>query len=197
MGPSGHDNGAERRAFEAIYADHASAVAAYALRRARSEDVGDVVAETFIVVWRRLAEVPGEPETRPWVLGVARRALANQRRGRNRRTELGRKLQGLVPVAVGDPAELVSGGELDPVLRAIEQLSETDRELLRLVAWEQLSPTEIALVMGLSAVTVRKRLHRARERLRQAIERQQPRPVRRRAPALADHPPWFLETGPR
>ena len=75
-----------------MYEPHAKSVAGYALRRFGADDAGDVVAEAFLVAWRRLADVPPEPETRPWLIGVARHVSANQARGNRRRNELGRKL---------------------------------------------------------------------------------------------------------
>ena len=85
VAPPGHQ---ER--FRHVYAEHFDRVLGYALRRvARPEDAADVVSETFLVAWRRLGDVPEEPRTRLWLYGVARRVLANQRRGDRRRTALG------------------------------------------------------------------------------------------------------------
>jgi DNA-directed RNA polymerase specialized sigma24 family protein len=72
---------------ESLYRAHASSVPAYARRRLASPArADDIVSDVFLVVWRRLDEVPGEP--RPWRYGVARRALANRRRGEHRMTAL-------------------------------------------------------------------------------------------------------------
>jgi RNA polymerase sigma-70 factor (ECF subfamily) len=64
---------------------------------------------------------------------------------------------------------------------ALAQLAPEDREVLRLSAWEELTPVEIATVLGVSQVAVRSRLHRARRRLRAALRRTrepaQPTPV--------------------
>ena len=78
--------------FEALYQEQVGAVAAYALRRASRETSEDVVAETFLVAWRRLEDVPFEKPL-PWLYGVARRTLANQRRAAVRRDALGTRLQ--------------------------------------------------------------------------------------------------------
>jgi RNA polymerase sigma-70 factor, ECF subfamily len=73
------------RAFRDLYAAHFDAVLGFALRRVdRPEDAGDVTADTFLVAWRRLAHAPQGPELRPWLYGVARRVLANHRRGERR-----------------------------------------------------------------------------------------------------------------
>src|SRR4051794_41828077 len=60
-----------------LYADHGRDVLAYALRRSpEAEDAADVVAETFLIAWRRLADVPEGDDERLWVYGVARGAAA-------------------------------------------------------------------------------------------------------------------------
>ena len=148
--------------FEQVYGAHARPVLGYALRRTTEpEDAADVVAETFLVALRRLDEVPEEPLTRPWLYGVARRVLANQRRGRRRRGDLGDRLRDqLVAAGVPDPAETaVARADVE---RLLGRLSDTEREVLELSAWEGLEPREIAEVLGISAVAARVRLTRAR-----------------------------------
>ena len=126
---------------EALFAEHGRGVWAYARRRTSAADADEVVSETFLVAWRRLDDVPDEP--RPWLLGVARRCLANLERGQHRRTALEQRLAAQ-PAATDRP-------ELD-VHRALERLSAKDRE-------------EAAVVLGCSRSTVYVRLHRARRRL--------------------------------
>ena len=73
--------------FEQLYRAHAGAVRAYAVRRARSDAIADdVVSDVFLVVWRRLDDVPDRPV--PWLLLIARRALANRRRSGRRAAAL-------------------------------------------------------------------------------------------------------------
>lgn len=152
--------------FRRLYTEHGREILAYALRRAGDpEDAADVVAETFLVAWRRLEDVPPDPQARLWLYGVARRALANQRRGERRRERLGELLCAELTPALAEPPET----EPD-VLAALERLGPEDREVLRLSAWEELSPSEAATVLGISAVAARSRLHRARRRLRRALE---------------------------
>ncbi|RKQ92120.1 RNA polymerase ECF family sigma subunit [Solirubrobacter pauli] len=151
---------AERR-FRALFDTHRRLVLGYALRRVdEPADAADVVAETFLVVWRRLGEVPEGDAARAWLLAVARRVLANQRRGERRRSGLSDRLAAELTVAV--PAEPEDG----VIRRALARLSDEDRELLLLAGWEGLSPSEIAVATGTLGVTVRSRLHRARRRLR-------------------------------
>jgi RNA polymerase sigma-70 factor (ECF subfamily) len=154
----------ERRVrFELLYGAHAPAVKAYLLRRAHPTTVDDLLAEVFLVAWRRFEDVPIEPL--PWLLGVARRQLSTQRRGERRRIALDERLAREVAPAGAGEAELgVLGG-------ALGRLSESDRELLLLVAWEQLTPAQAAGVLGIRPSTARVRLHRARRRLASALAR--------------------------
>ena len=152
--------------FRRLFADTERELLAYVLRRvARAEDAADVVAETFLVAWRRLDKVPAGDEARLWLYGVARRQLANQRRGVLRRSRLADRLRVELPVAVAD-ARGPEDNRVGAVRAALARLGEEDREILRLSSWEGLAPSEIAAVMGVPGVTVRSRLHRARKRLR-------------------------------
>jgi RNA polymerase sigma-70 factor (ECF subfamily) len=125
-----------------------------------------VLADTFLVAWRRLADLPDEPDTRPWLFGVARRVLANQHRAERRRSALTEAL--IHETAVLTATYVRSPGE-DPrsalLSAALARLPEADREVLLLAGWEALSPAQIAMVLDCSASTARVRLHRARRRL--------------------------------
>ena len=159
------DDDADER-LRRLYADHAGALLGFALRRgAAPEDAADLVSDVFLTAWRRIADVPAGEEARLWLYGVARHALANQRRGARRRTRLGEALREHVrtlPVPPPEPA--------DPALHAaLAGLPELDRSLLALIAWEGLTPTQAATVLGLRPATARVRLHRARTRLRAAL----------------------------
>lgn len=137
-------------------------VLAYALRRADPEEAKDAVAETFTIAWRRLDRVPEGAGSLPWLLATARKVLANRRRAevsRRRLTELAPRVSGHVPdlaTSITDAAAL---------RQAFDALGDRDREVLALVAWDGLTPTEAAVVLGCSAATCSVRLHRARRRL--------------------------------
>ena len=151
-----------------LYTRHGRDVLAYALPRSASpEDAADVVAETFLVAWRRARDIPARDEARLWLFGVARRVLANQRRGERRRTRLGERLREELPAIAATQPGPEGGGA---VLRALAELSESDRELLLLAGWDELEPAQIARVLEISAVAVRTRLHRARARLRRQLD---------------------------
>ncbi len=161
--------------FGKLYREQGRAILAYALRRVEApEDAADVVAETFLVAWRRLGEVPIGTGARPWLYAVARRVIANQRRSERRRTRLGQRLaQSLrTDLATHRPPS----GETAEVLRAMTALDEDDRELLLLVSWEGLAPGEAARVLEISSLAARSRLHRARRRLRTLLEERESAP---------------------
>lgn len=149
--------------FERLYRANYSAVLAYALRRTAAEHAHDVAAETFLVAWRRLDEVPAE--ARPWLLGVARRVLANQRRSERRRRALATRLASEPPAA---SAQRETAPEC--VLSALASLPERDRETLLLVAWDGLDHAQAAAAAGCSRPAFAVRLHRARRRLLKALE---------------------------
>ena len=157
--------------FQALYDAHAGAVLSYARRRTARTDADDVLADVFLVAWRRLEEVPSTQE-RVWLLGVARRALANQRRGSTRQGALRERLavhvQALAPAAV-QPFPAAGQTRLG---RALASLSESDRELLLLLAWEGLSNEDAARVLEIGPRALRVRLHRARRRLADALARE-------------------------
>jgi RNA polymerase sigma factor (sigma-70 family) len=154
--------------FEALFRAHQRAVLAYALRRtATSADAEDAAAETFAIAWRKLDAIPdGDAEARPWLYAVARRVLANQRRGIGRRARLAALLQVrdvATPMPVGEDQD-------GPAFEALASLSPSDQELLRLVAWEELGNQQIAVVLGITANAVAIRLHRARQRFSAALK---------------------------
>ena len=154
--------------FRGLYAAHFDGVLGYALRRTpRAEDAADVTSETFLVAWRRLAHVPAGDAARPWLYAVARRQLANQRRGELRRRRLGERLRRDLALVVPDVSDQVV--QDDAVDAAMSRLSARDEEVLQLHLWERLEPREIGEVLGLPSAVVRPRLSRARARLRDLL----------------------------
>jgi RNA polymerase sigma-70 factor (ECF subfamily) len=158
--------GDRKSRFEAIFIATYEPIFGYALRRCASpHDASDVVAETFTIAWRRFDDMPTGDSARLWLYGVARRVLANHRRAEHQRqrltTDLHDELQ--IPAATGDPLDA-------PVIaQAFRELSDDDRELLALVAWEGLDHAAIATVLGCSRGAARVRLHRARARFSRAL----------------------------
>lgn len=149
--------------FNALWEAHSRRVLAYALRRTDAETAQEVMAETFLVAWRRLAEVPGDPL--PWLLVVARNTLSNMHRSRYRQDLLQDELERLQRIAGPQPGvdqELVGRAE---VLAGLAALTPKEREAVLLVAWDGLSPRDAAQVAGCSPSAFHVRLHRARRRL--------------------------------
>lgn len=152
--------------FEEIYDAYSGLILAYAARRTGDVNVAmDVVAETYAVAWRRMDDVPAGEQARPWLYGVARRVLANQRRGVERQRRVRQRLQAEFSPVQDDVRRVDEELELRSVTEALARLSDADRELLTLVAWDGLSRDDIAEMLGCTLATVRVRLHRARRRL--------------------------------
>jgi RNA polymerase sigma-70 factor (ECF subfamily) len=152
-------------AFEAFFDATYEAICGYVLRRCPSpHDAADVVAETFAIAWRRVDEMPSGDAARLWLYGVARRVLANHWRGERQRRLRTAELREDIVALVGDPLDASS------IARAFRELSDADREILGLVAWEGLDRDAIATVLGCSRGTVRVRLHRARTRFSRALK---------------------------
>ncbi len=156
-------------AYRRLYTANFPAILNYALRRVSGpDDAADLVAETFLVAWRRRDEMPSGHQARLWLFGVARRVLANHARGEQRRVQLGRRLRLELRDEVGDPAaDLVEVLAVDSALAALDDL---DREVLELTVWDQLTPREIGVLLDLPARVVRSRLFRARARMRGRFE---------------------------
>jgi RNA polymerase sigma-70 factor (ECF subfamily) len=150
--------------FEQLYAATYEPILGYALRRCSSpEDAADVVAETFTVAWRRVEEIPPDGKARLWLYGVARRVVANHRRGESRRRLRTTELRDEIAAVGPDPVDA-------PVIaKAFRGLSDDDREMLGLYAWEGLDHSAIAAVLGCSRGAARVRLHRARKRFSLAL----------------------------
>jgi len=157
----------DKARFEALFEDHRRAVLAYARRRVGDDAAADVVADTFLVAWRRLDAVGDDPL--PWLYGVARKVIANQRRAQRRSQALvGRLAEDRVAPAPA-PSPEDAFGAADALRDAFARLGERDREALALVAWEGLDPDHAARAAGCSRATFAVRLHRARRRLAAAI----------------------------
>jgi len=153
--------------FDALFTAHQRHVLAYAMRRTRTPaDAEDVAGETFAIAWRKFDVIPaGEPL--PWLYAVARRVLANHRRGLGRRERLAALLRVddvATPMPVGEDRDR-------PAFAALGSLSPADQEILRLVAWEELGNQAIAAVLGITPNAVAIRLHRARARFAEALAR--------------------------
>lgn len=158
-----------RARFEAVAPAVIDAVRRYLARRTDPATADDVLSETLLICWRRLEEMPAE--NLPWAYGVARRCLANAERGRRRQARLAARI-----AAVDPPRSVVDGPEPPDgeLAAALSRLREEDAELLRLWAWEDLAPAQIAAVLGISANAASIRLHRVKQRLREQLGKSGP-----------------------
>ena len=144
----------------------------YLVRRTSPDMVEDVLSETMLVLWRRIDEVPGlataalpdRDDVLPWCYGVARHCLANARRADGRRLRL---VERLIGAQQESPAVAADHSELHA---ALGTLSELDREVVRLWAWEGLAPRQIAEATRMTPNAVSMRLHRAKKKLAEKLQ---------------------------
>lgn len=160
--------------FVEIYKTHYRPIYAYFRRRLAVDLVDDAVAETFLVAWKKLDQIPSPETTLPWLYGVAHRVLLHQWRSSHRGRRLRRRLDSL-GVEAPTPIEelIISGFEARQALAAVSRLKATDQEILRLSLWEGLSHGDIASVLDLKADTVRQRFSRALTHLTEEFNRLQ------------------------
>ena len=153
--------------FNALWEAYAGRVLAYATRHVGPDDAQEVVSETFLIAWRRLADVPGHPL--PWLLVVARNTVANHRRSSYRGAALQGELARLQQAAGPGTGADVTATERALALSRLAALTAKEREALLLVSWDGLEPAEAAEVAGCTVAALHVRLHRARKRLRSPV----------------------------
>ena len=159
---------AERR-LEELAATHATRVLAYLARRTTpAEDAADVFQEVLTTAWRRIHDAPDDPDhALAWLLAIARRALANHRRANLRRQEATQRLRAEL---AGHRQPVHEDDAVDTVRDALARLEADDREVLALTYWDGLTSEQVSVVLGTTPGSARKRLQRARERLRRVLE---------------------------
>jgi RNA polymerase sigma factor (sigma-70 family) len=169
-----HLNEESRAAFERLFRETRTDLLAYVARRSGSaEDAADVLAETYLIAWQKLGAIPPGGRARLWLFGVARNLLLKGASRRRSGDVLVERLAGELrrEHAVRTTAD---DERADALAAALAALPERDREILTLMAWEGLTPRQIAAVMGTSANVVRVRLHRARTRLKRQLSSARP-----------------------
>jgi RNA polymerase sigma factor (sigma-70 family) len=157
----------EAQRFNGLVQTFGPRVFAYVRRHVERDAVEDIVAETFLITWRRLAQVPEEPL--PWLLVVARNTLANHRRRLVRRERVQTDLAALervLPPAAAVEDIVVTRSRM---LAALADLTALEREAVLLTAWDGLTDLQAAQVSGCSPRAFRVRLHRARQRIDRAL----------------------------
>lgn len=165
---SRNDHATAERRFEQLHEEHFETVRRYAWRR-DPESADDVAAETFVVAWRRLNDVPDD--ALPWLIGVARNVRLNFLRSQRRHANVARAVWSATRTASPAEEDIHSHGLPDAITDALAALSPLDREVLLLHAWEELERGEIATALGCSNANVSVRLHRAKRRFEDALLR--------------------------
>jgi RNA polymerase sigma-70 factor, ECF subfamily len=165
----------EPAAFGALFDRHAEPLFRFLVRRVGPDAADGLLADVFRIAFeRREAFDLGRDTARPWLYGIASNALA-----KHHRTE-GRRLRAMAALAArpavtddpGDRAAVVvdAGRTCTRVVEALAELPAGERDVVLLVAWEDLTYDEVAAALGVPVGTVRSRLHRARRRLRENTE---------------------------
>ena len=158
--------------FADLYASHHRQIRDYCRRRLACDFVDDAIAEVFLVAWRRIQDVPDGDDALVWLYRVPYRVVGRQWRNSARRARLDVRLRAAVPRPASAADESVlRAAEHELVLRAARHLSDADAEVLRLVAWEQLSTAEVAAVLEINVNAVKQRLHRAKQNLAREYRR--------------------------
>ena len=157
--------------FSTLFLNHYDEVLGYCVRRTNRAEAEDAAAEVFAVAWRRIDDLDWDT-ARPWLFGIARGVLLNNRRSGLRRGRLTRKVTSMSEGHVDGPEVVVIRQELDQqVIDVLNGLRDNDREILMLSTWEELSAPEIAATLGISVAASEQRLHRARSRFAAALEK--------------------------
>lgn len=144
-------------------------VLAFLLRRCPSpEDAADCLAETYLVAWRKRDQMPAGAGTRPWLFGVARNVMRRDKELHHRTAAAASALAAEIErtEAVSPAPDLT---QPDVVTAAIRDLPPLEQEIITMLIWDELTPREVAAVLGLSPNLVRVRAHRARAKLRAAL----------------------------
>jgi RNA polymerase sigma factor (sigma-70 family) len=159
--------------FASLFDRHAPHIHRYLARRVGRQAADDLVAETFLVAFRKRARYDARHhDARPWLYGIATNLIAQHRREEARQLRL-RQASGPDPVQ-HDHAERAAQDVTAQSIRtllasALAGLARPDRDVLLLIAWEQLSYDEVARALTIPVGTVRSRLHRARTEIREAL----------------------------
>jgi RNA polymerase sigma-70 factor, ECF subfamily len=176
-----NDQVTDEARFRSLFYAHYHAIARYFRARHPAADVDDLVAITFEVAWRQLDAVPARDEAVPWLFAVARNHSRNARRKTQREAVFIAELTPTLPTS-GEMA-IQGREEFAETMHALAQLKPLDRDLILLVTWDELTPSDAGRVLGLRPNAARSRLHRARQRLAALLEAQTP------PPSATDHGP--------
>jgi RNA polymerase sigma-70 factor (ECF subfamily) len=164
-------------AFAVIFDRYADDIHRYIARRLGSDTADDLMAETFVIAFQRRRRYdPAHPHARPWLYGIATNLIGRHRREEARRLRAMSRMAALTAdQADGGPEDAVTerlgAAATDGTLAgALAELPARHRDVLLVIAWGELDYTEAAQALGVPVGTVRSRLHRARTKLRRALD---------------------------
>ncbi|MGH2861544.1 MAG: RNA polymerase sigma factor [Solirubrobacteraceae bacterium] len=159
----------DEQRFRALFDAHYAQIARYFVNRGRTDaDADDLVAATFEVAWRQLKKVPSGEGAVPWLYGVARNQLRNAWRKAQREAAFVDDMGHAMATVAELPLEQRAAAA--ETMQALARLKREDRELVLLVTWDELSPSEAGRALGLRPNAARTRLHRARRRLAEMLD---------------------------
>jgi RNA polymerase sigma-70 factor (ECF subfamily) len=166
----------DRSRFEDLYRETVRRLFAYVLTRTNRENASDVISSTYLVAWRRFEEVPADPL--PWLIGIARRVLADQRRSEARQRAVGQRLRE-EPSAPRDLGSAVTESLVlrDSIRGALARMRPEDRDIVILAAWHGFGTEQLAVTLDCSKSLASLRLHRARRRFARHLKTQD-QPIR-------------------
>jgi RNA polymerase sigma factor (sigma-70 family) len=177
--------------FDVVFKREYAPLRGYVYRRLGSSAADEVAAETFAVAYRRWGDVDPARPVRPWLYGIAANLLRHHWR-KERRMLRAYARSGLDPISEQDEDESVERADAKakgPVLAAaLAELRPVEREILLLHAWADLTDTEIAEALSLPVGTVKSRLHRTRERMRNRLAASGQSEVREQTTTTAGEP---------
>jgi RNA polymerase sigma-70 factor (ECF subfamily) len=163
----------EPELFAVLFDRHAPFIHRYVNRRVGRQAADDLVAETFLAAFGKREQYdPGYPDARPWLYGFATNVIGQHRREEVRQYRI---RQAVIPdLDLPDPAEraaadLTARAARDTLVAALAALPPGDRDVLILIAWEELTYPEVARALDIPVGTVRSRLNRARRTIRAAL----------------------------
>ncbi len=156
--------------FRRLFNEHHRAIFQYCNRRLSVADANDAVAETFTVAWRKMDQLPTSGEIRPWLFGVARNVVKNAHRSERRQKRLRGKVGAVSDLPPNEPDTIVVRREDERAATlALATLKDSDQEILRLRTWEDLSVSEVAVVLNITVQAADMRTKRAIGRLGKAL----------------------------
>lgn len=142
---------------------------------ADSDQAEDVAQEAFLRAYQALQRFDADRPFRPWLLSIAANLARNQRRSLTRYLAAMRRLvQGETDPPVSVEARSSQNLEAEGLWRAMRRLDQLDQQVIYLRYFLDLPVAETAQALGVAEGTVKSRLHRALNRLREVIGRDFP-----------------------